>query len=239
MLCVTCSAEYVRGALGNATEEIFENGLRCPMHPGGCEAMLEPQNLRTLVGKQSRVATRDEHQPITRAEHARLVRCANVGEGGGRTTAAPLLPPCFTTDSPLLHHCFTTASPLLSPSRLFPKVRERGQGRARVSLLLRQRGVRAAVRREYGRGAAARQAVRHVPVLQDEGLRRVQDPLARRAHVRRDQGKERQTHQYIGIHTRGPRDAPRSKLLNQRAPFALVGLMMFDRRPGVRGNGHA
>ena len=47
------------------------------MHPGGCTAMLEPQNLRTLVGKQSRAANRDEHEPITQEEMARLSRFAN------------------------------------------------------------------------------------------------------------------------------------------------------------------
>ena len=52
MLCVTCSVDYVRSALGNVKDEVFARGLRCPMHHSSCDRMLEPANLRTLVSKQ-------------------------------------------------------------------------------------------------------------------------------------------------------------------------------------------
>ena len=74
LLCTTCSIEYVRGALGNVSDEIFTAGLRCPMHMAGCEKMLETRNLRALVGKQVREENRATIVPLKPEEHARLER---------------------------------------------------------------------------------------------------------------------------------------------------------------------
>ena len=74
LLCTTCSIEYVRGALGNVSDEIFTAGLRCPMHMAGCEKMLETRNLRALIGKQVREENRATIVPLKPEEHARLER---------------------------------------------------------------------------------------------------------------------------------------------------------------------
>ena len=39
-LCATCAAQYLRGALGDASSQVFAQGVRCPMHSSGCDGYI-------------------------------------------------------------------------------------------------------------------------------------------------------------------------------------------------------
>lgn len=72
-LCINCSVQYVRTALGNVADQVKKSGLRCPMMIGGCEGFLVVDTIeRSLFGRSS--LAEPSMQPISRAEVDRLAR---------------------------------------------------------------------------------------------------------------------------------------------------------------------
>jgi hypothetical protein len=48
-VCQQCTVGWLRSALGNKKQQIFAGGVRCMMHPAGCEAYIGPGEAKRLV----------------------------------------------------------------------------------------------------------------------------------------------------------------------------------------------
>ena len=51
-LCVRCSVQYVRGALGDAATQVLAGGVRCPLHSNGCEAYITSTDAAKLLSSR-------------------------------------------------------------------------------------------------------------------------------------------------------------------------------------------
>lgn len=50
-LCVRCTVQYVRGALGDAQSQVLPLGIRCPLHATGCTAHISPTDVVRLLSR--------------------------------------------------------------------------------------------------------------------------------------------------------------------------------------------
>ena len=71
-ICVGCSADFVRSALGDVAGQVVAAGLSCPLRPTGCSGVVHLSTVRRLVTLDT---TRNaEVLPITEEEFSRVER---------------------------------------------------------------------------------------------------------------------------------------------------------------------
>ena len=51
-LCAACAVKLVRTALGEAQAQVFPQGVRCPMHPSGCDAFITTSDAERLMSER-------------------------------------------------------------------------------------------------------------------------------------------------------------------------------------------
>lgn len=71
-LCTPCAVAYVRGALGDVQAQIFAAGVRCPLHPSGCEGFISSTDAaRLLTARDAKRLDSDQWKPRERPQKAR------------------------------------------------------------------------------------------------------------------------------------------------------------------------
>ena len=73
-LCTSCSVGYVRSCLGDVAELVRDDGLRCPLHVGGCDGVVTVDVVERLVTRPVRDDMAEETLPLRSDEFERLVR---------------------------------------------------------------------------------------------------------------------------------------------------------------------